>query len=133
MISKISFGNIIKVKAPENRAREIYSELNNVISDKKLKGSVCSYSFYDSKEETYIFTGKEAVDFWDSYSIAWDDMNEAYAYYGGNDLAGLVASDAWETHRKNVQNIINSYPHKIPEIECQCGDKNELKSINIIV
>ena len=133
MIPKISFGNIIKVKASESQAREVISKLNSIILDKKPNETVQSYSFPDSQEETYIFTGKEAIDFWDSYSIAWDEMDEAYAYYGNDDLAGIVSSDAWERHGKNVQQIISKYSHKIPEIECQRDNKNELTSINIIV
>ena len=142
-MQNISFGRVLKVNAPSYVADKIIdmAQRKELPADKPtnvLLGNckdAHSYSFYDNKDESYIFTGKDGKRFWQSHCKAWDRMDYAHEYYKGDeDFVRPAVEEAWEDHEKNVEEIIDT-ADKILELNVEyiedCNQVN-IKSLNIM-
>jgi len=138
-MQNISFRGIIKINAPHHIAEKVVDmarteKLPANQKAKKILGNCDDAHVYsaDEKAETYIFTGRDAQKYWQSHCEAWDIMERANNYYGLDDLTDIETNAAWAAHAKNIRNMINSAPYKIPELNVQYFESSYETKINSI-
>ena len=140
-VNNVSFGKIIKVNAPVYVARQIIKDaktLNNKNTNWKTKKFFRDvthkpsyvYSFTNAKENSYIFTGKDAQKCRESYDIAYDTMTYVHYNYAQEDLADLDTKLAWDAHEKRIKKLVDSNK-RIKSIDVKYNkDTRQVSEIN---
>ena len=141
-INPVSFGKVVLVQAPFKdacRIAEIANRKPKTKLDKQVKrvindiskGEAYVFSFNPTEDKSYIFSGKEGREFWQSHCEAWDIMDRAHEFYGNDHLTDIETADAWENHAANVNRIINSRANR-PIIGVEYNKHGYISAINVI-
>ncbi len=141
-VNSVSFGKIILVNAPLHSAEKIAvmankrgktdlnKQVKNIIND-TIYGKAHAFPANNSKEKSYIFSGKEGRKYWKSYNEAIDRMDFARNYFRDKKIADIDIEFSWRRHGEYVEELANSSKN-IPVMNVKYNKLGDIKSVNLL-
>ncbi len=139
-ISPVSFGKIVKVKAPRNIAEEIVSMANGKGRkklDKKVREIFNDVEYGKalncvSDGENYILSGKDANVVDGYYGEMFSEIDFAHGYYNGGELAVIASNDAVEACSARISRFIGMAENKQTLNVDYDKETGKIKSMDLI-
>ncbi len=139
-INPVSFGKIVKVKAPESVARNIAS-IANGNGGKKLDKQV--KQIFDDVEygralnctadgENYVLSGEDAAVVEKFYGDMFSEIDFAHGYYNGGELAVIASDEAIKACNARISYFIGMAEDKQTLKVDYDKETEKIKSIDLI-